>query len=72
MHEHCGIRTGIYDRFHWPQTLFGERIPNKFAIKHLIWDDLIMYAKMAWARVVKLVEISIYLAEALLKGFDDS
>lgn len=27
-----------------------------------------MYAKMAWARVLKLVKISGYLVEALLKG----
>lgn len=31
-----------------------------------------MYVKVAWARVVKFVEISIYLAEALLKGFNDT
>lgn len=41
-------------------------------VKHLIWDNLIMYAKVAWARVVKFVKISIYLAKALLKGFDQS
>jgi hypothetical protein len=27
-------------------------------VKHLIWDNLIMYAKMPWARVVKFVKIA--------------
>lgn len=27
-------------------------------VKHLIWDNLIMYAKMSWARVVKFVKIA--------------
>lgn len=40
MHEVCGVRTGNYDSFHWKQTLFGERIPEKFAkiikIQHLL------------------------------------
>jgi hypothetical protein len=31
-----------------------------------------MYAKVAWARVVKYVEVSAYLVEALLKGFDQT
>lgn len=36
--------------------------------KHLIWDNLIMDAKIARDRMVKFVKISAYLAEALLKG----
>ena len=39
-------------------------------MKHLIWDGLIIYAKVAWARVARFVEISVYLTKALLKGFD--
>lgn len=37
-------------------------------LKDLIWDDLIMCAHVAWARVIKLVTISAYLVEAILKG----
>ena len=37
-------------------------------VKHLIWGDLIMYAKVAWERVVKFI-VSSYSTEALLKGF---
>ena len=40
--------------------------------ENLIWDDIIMYIKVAWAKVVKFVEISIYLVKALLKGFDNT
>jgi hypothetical protein len=31
-------------------------------------NDLVVHVKMAWARVLKLVKISDYLVEALLKG----
>lgn len=34
-----------------------------------MWDDLVMYAKVTWARVVNYVKISAYLVEALIKGF---
>ena len=30
MHELCGVGIGNYDSFNWKQTLFGERIPNKY------------------------------------------
>lgn len=33
-------------------------------VKYLIWDDLIMYTKIAWERVVKYVKISTFLIEA--------
>ena len=33
-------------------------------IKHLLWDDLVVYVKVAWARVVKYVKVSAYSAEA--------
>lgn len=36
-------------------------------VKHLICDDLITYAKMAWARVTEIVN-NIRLAQALLKA----
>jgi len=41
-------------------------------MKHLVWDDLIMYAKVAWEWVAKFVEIMSYQAEATLKGFNQT
>lgn len=41
-------------------------------MKQLIWDDLIMYAKVAWARLVKYINISVYSTEGLLKEFNDT
>ena len=38
--------------------LFNQDQRHESKVKHLIWDDLIMNAKIAWARVVKLVKIS--------------
>lgn len=37
-------------------------------IKHLIWDNLILYAKVAWDRVVKFVKISPYSAKPFSKA----
>lgn len=34
----------------------------------LNWDDLIMFTKVAWKRVISFVKISTYSAKALLKG----
>lgn len=41
-------------------------------VKHVIWNELNLYTKVAWVRVVKLIDISIYLVEGLLKGFDET
>ena len=41
-------------------------------MKHLIWGDLTMYAKMTCEHVVELVKISTYLARALHKDFDET
>jgi hypothetical protein len=41
-------------------------------MKHLIWDDLIVYVKVACKLVVELVKISTYSPEALLKGLDET
>jgi hypothetical protein len=49
--------------------LFNHEQWHESKVKPLIWDDLIMYAKMAWARVITFVKISAYSVEALLKGF---
>ena len=31
-------------------------------VNHLVWDDLVVNAKMVWARLVELVRMSVYLA----------
>lgn len=41
-------------------------------MKYHIWDDLTMHGKMTWARVVKLVDISVYSVEGLFKKFDET
>ena len=41
-------------------------------VSRRIWDDLIIYAKMAWSRVLELIKISSFSAAALLQGFDKS
>ena len=41
-------------------------------VKHRIWDELIIYAKTAWKRVVEQIRISRFLATAFLQGFDKS
>ena len=41
-------------------------------MKHLIWDDFIVYAKVACKLVVELVRISTYSSEAHLKGLDET
>ena len=41
-------------------------------VKHRIWDELIIYAKAAWKRVVEQIRISRFSAMALLQGFDKS
>ena len=39
---------------------FGKEQWHESKVKHLDWDDFIIYAKLAWARVVKFVKISAY------------
>lgn len=52
--------------------VFNHEQCRESKMKHLIWDDLVMYAKVAWIRMVKFAEINVYLSEALLKGFDET
>ena len=40
--------------------VFNQEQWHESEVKHLICDDLVMYAKVAWARIVKYVEISAY------------
>ena len=39
-------------------------------VKLRIWDDLIIYAKSAWERVIKQVKNIIFSAAAMLLGLD--
>ena len=39
-------------------------------VKHYIWDELIMYAKTGWERVLKQIKISEFLKLGMLQGFD--
>ena len=50
----------VFNREHWHMT----------KVKHYIWDEFILYGKMAWKRVVELIKISSFSAVALLQGFD--
>lgn len=50
--------------------VFNQEQCHKVNVKHIIWDNIIVHAKVAWARVVQFVKISAYQTEALLKGFD--
>lgn len=40
-------------------------------MKHFIWDDSYV-PNVAWDRVAKFVKIKAYIAEALLKGFNQT
>ena len=52
--------------------MFNREQWHKFKVEPFIWDDLIMYAKASWERVVKQVKISIFLGEVVLQGFDQA
>jgi hypothetical protein len=54
----------------WNDKAFNQEQWHESNMKHLIWDNLIMYSKVAWAMMVEFVEISVYSSIALLKGFD--
>jgi hypothetical protein len=41
----------VFNQEHWHES----------NLKHLIWDELIMHSIVAWARVVKFVEIGSFL-----------
>ena len=51
----------------WNDRMFYHEQWHQSKMRHLI-----MCSKVAWARVVKFVKINAYLAEALLKGFDQT
>ena len=39
-------------------------------VKHKIWDELIIYAKATWNRVIEQIKISSFFVVAMLQGFD--
>ena len=41
-------------------------------VKHLIWNDLVLYTTVAWESAVKFAIVSAFLAEGLFQGFDET
>jgi hypothetical protein len=50
--------------------VFNHKQWHKSEVKHRDWDELIMYAKPTWKRVMKQIKISSFSAMALFHGFD--
>ena len=50
--------------------VFNHEQWHKSKVKRRLWDELIIYAKRAWAHVIKLIKISNFSAVAMLQGFD--
>jgi hypothetical protein len=50
--------------------VFNHEQWHETRVKHRIWDELILYAKTTWERVLKNIKISAFSAMALLQGFD--
>ena len=50
----------VFNREHWHES----------KVKHRIWDELIIYAKATWDKVIKQIKISRFSALALLRKFD--
>jgi uncharacterized Zn-finger protein len=40
--------------------VFNHEPWHESKVKHLVWDDLVIYTKATWERVVKQVKISIF------------
>ena len=50
--------------------VFNQAQWHKSKIKHHIWDELIIYAKLAWKMVMAQIKISSFSVMAMLQGFD--
>ena len=50
--------------------MFNHEQWHETKVKHRIWDELTVYAKAAWNRVIKQIKISSFSAQAMLQGFD--
>ena len=67
-HFLCGITLWMI----WIERndrVFDQEQWHDSKVKHIIWGDLIMYAKVLWTRVIKYVKTSVFLLEANLKSF---
>ena len=52
--------------------VFNHEQWHESKVKHIIWDDLDMYAKVARERFIKFVKICVYSTAALLKDLDQT
>ena len=50
--------------------VFNHEQWHESKVKHRNWDELIIYAKEAWNRVIEQIKISSFSAVAMLQGFD--
>ena len=50
--------------------VFNQEQWHETRVKHRIWDELILYAKSAWERVLKQIKISKFSMAGLLQSFD--
>ena len=52
--------------------VFNHEKWHNSRVKHRIWDELIIYAKAAWERVIKQIKINNFSTMAMLQGFDQT
>ena len=52
--------------------VFNHEQWHESKVKHMIWDELITYAKAAWEQVIKHIKISSFSATAMIQGFDQT
>ena len=52
--------------------VFNHEQWHESKVKHRIWDELIMYVKAAWERIIKHIKISSFSTMAMLHGFDQT
>lgn len=52
--------------------VFNHEEWHNSRVKHRIWDELIIYAKAAWERVIKQIKINNFSTMAMLQGFDQT
>lgn len=51
-------------------NVFNYERWHESKVKHMIWDELIIYAKAAWDGVIKQIKISSFSTVAMSQGFD--
>lgn len=50
--------------------IFNHKLWHDSKVKHIIWNDIILYPKVTWERVVKNVKISAFSTIVLAQSFD--